>query len=278
MKMVYIREMFTGRKLAFCSPRLWDDPFENIVSTCQVVDKSTKPWTVTILGSQRRSIWGQCWSLAVESDALWRIYSAVRKDPVTGQNEALDDEGLKIRTSPAKVMHVLQSAPDMKGVEAAFIGVVRYLPEEVALQNIANEVGRSKTLAYSTPEGHAASLLVKRDAFKHEYEVRVVLVGAASSESTAKVVKVDIDPNVLIEEIILDPRLTMGDVSRRTSDSGRLATRVLLANRGSTNVSSRRLSLTRLTLRPVKGSVVRLPSGATFGDSERNCRRVELTL
>ena len=52
---------------------LWDDKWEVILSKIPTVDEKGK--RIFPLYSFYELIFGQCWSLAQESDAMWRVYS-----------------------------------------------------------------------------------------------------------------------------------------------------------------------------------------------------------
>src|SRR5258708_22613962 len=51
----------------------WDDKWEVILSKIPVVNDEDK--VIVPLYSFYQQIYGQCWSLKKESDAMWRIYS-----------------------------------------------------------------------------------------------------------------------------------------------------------------------------------------------------------
>jgi len=62
----------------------------------------------------------------------------------------------------------------------------------------------------SAGNGHADALFLKRDAFSHEQEVRLLYVDAAKEFADKKLIEVPIDLNAVIEEITLDPRVRGG--------------------------------------------------------------------
>lgn len=53
----------------------------------------------------------------------------------------------------------------------------------------------------------ATTLLVKRPAFNHEREVRLILVLDDKSKSAEDTFSYPLDPNDLIDQIMLDPRM-----------------------------------------------------------------------
>ena len=86
------------------------------------------------------------------------------------------------------------------------------------MSRIANEVGREQLNAFGGGLGHARSLLIKREPFLHEREVRLVFVEHRESSSHNNLLFIDIDPNSLFDEIVLDPRLHPEDVTAREAE------------------------------------------------------------
>ncbi|MBM3299540.1 MAG: hypothetical protein FJY85_06275, partial [Deltaproteobacteria bacterium] len=71
-------EMLVTQKLVLTRPDLWDDPFENILLKTQLeLSDSTLIGLDGVMGA----LYGQCWSLHEETDAMWRIYVSVRRTP-----------------------------------------------------------------------------------------------------------------------------------------------------------------------------------------------------
>lgn len=90
---------------------LWDDPFENFI--LQGRGRTSNGRTVSF--GMRESLFGQCWTLNWESDAMWRIYSP-------------DKNGVKIRTTIKKLFESIYNAiPTGKRNVSCFIGKVEYL-------------------------------------------------------------------------------------------------------------------------------------------------------
>lgn len=120
-------------------------------------------------------IYGQCWSKNGDSDAMWRIYSP-------------NKDGIMIQTTVSRLM-------DSMELDNVLIAPVIYFSN---LQEGLDEL-------YEKPyDDHLAGALLKRIAFSHEEEVRLLTIPYDNVKS--KNVDVDIDFNRLIEHIILDPR------------------------------------------------------------------------
>jgi hypothetical protein len=199
-KWKYLSADMKGGTLSLPKPCLWDDPFENVLPLCQITDTRRMPWQCTPLDGLRRPMFAQCWSVLDESDALWRIYSS----PAAEKASIGDAEGLKIRTTAGKLLGAVRSV----GADGNwFLGRVRYLAEAHLTQFFADEVGRRLIDAFSGADGHARSLLIKREAFFHEKEARLIYVDMDGSFDAKKLLPVTVDWNQLADEIILDPRV-----------------------------------------------------------------------
>jgi Protein of unknown function (DUF2971) len=142
-------ELFQKRQNVLVAPEKWDDPFENFILKSGRVS--------------RRGWYGQCWTWQRASDAMWRIYSG-------------DKNGVRMRSTPAKLLESLPGSAQGK----AFVGRVRYLPEK-PLMRFANDALAPGHLKLAS--NAARTLLVKRPAFEHEREVRLLLNGAVSHEA-----------------------------------------------------------------------------------------------
>jgi hypothetical protein len=216
IRMKYVRQMFEQKALVLVPPHLWDDPFENIIQWCAITYTNERPWRQEFLHQVRRPMFAQCWSYTFESDAIWRVYSTVSKDAATGLNTTVDEEGLKIRTTPRKLIDALWKASPTDPLDSCFLGQIQYLPERDIAQYIADEIGRERLSAFSSGRGHAETLLLKREPFDHEREVRLIYVGQRTD--SMKFFNVPIEPNDLFDEIILDPRLQPDDVRQREEE------------------------------------------------------------
>ena len=186
-------EMFTARNITLTKPHKWDDPFENfILRKARVVSASGKSAS---FGSGE-FVYGQCWSLNNETDAMWRIY-------------APDKNGVKVRTTIMKLLLAVRGssedpAPDSPRYPhySVSIGKVEYKTNE-EITGFLNSQG----VLYSEAQGIAAkTLLIKRKAFEHENEVRLIyhdITRSAQGDS----VQFPFDPLTVIDEIVFDPRM-----------------------------------------------------------------------
>jgi hypothetical protein len=137
------------------------------------------------LWNMHESMFGQCWSLHCESDAMWRIYSPL-------------NEGVVIQTS-VKKFYLLRN------VKYAALGPVIYYDDlKAALDEINVHPQRGRYERFT-------GAFLKRRAFEHEKEVRLVTMDdpqclAKTPPDGVSRFNVDLDPLEFIEGITIDPR------------------------------------------------------------------------
>lgn len=182
-------DVLVKKKLTLVQPRAWDDPYENILfkRTFRLPDG-----TPVSVESLRNALWGQCWSLTVENDAMWRIYSPQK-------------DGVKVRSTPRKLLQAIWKDSFDVGRIKYFIGKVDYLSEQEIVQWFADPNNVNLLMFDNTGRGPVLALLLKRIEFYHEDEVR--LVCHDRQLATQSVAQFDIDPNQLFDEVVLDSRM-----------------------------------------------------------------------
>jgi hypothetical protein len=174
-------ECFQKKKLVLVKPKKWDDPFENMLLNAKVVLPSGESGDMRPI---RDNVYGQCWTLHRETDAMWRIYSAAK-------------DGAKVRSTPRRLLEALKASDSRFAVLHCFIGRVEY-------KNQAELVATLEGLNPLTGDGSgiAQSLLYKRREFSHEREVRLIY-----TKQSAEVHAFAVDPNFLFDEVVFDPRM-----------------------------------------------------------------------
>jgi len=177
-----------NKKLALVRPRFWDDPFENLLYQIPLKDADGNP--VSIDGLRNR-LYGQCWTRASVSDALWRIYSPYKS-------------GVRVRATARKLLKAIWKDSDQFASLKYFIGEVTYHSQSTLLTHFQNPNVVSRILD-STARSPVKSLLLKRKAFQHEKEVRLVFQD--NQNNIDNVVFFPIDPNSLFETLLFDPRM-----------------------------------------------------------------------
>jgi len=193
-----------GGTLTLVLPSSWDDPYENLAAYSSVVLLQNGKWERVMLSTRMLPVFAQCWGSLAESDALWRIYSRMPREP-KARNEVTEDEGVRVRTTPRKLLNAVASGLGNIRSGSCFIAPVKYLDHRALLQEMANRIGGDRDVGFCSVVGNANLLLLKRDAFSHEHEVRLIYVD--KNKEFGNRVECPVDANVLIEDITLDPRL-----------------------------------------------------------------------
>lgn len=166
MKIEHLFEMINTNKNTLVMPRSWDDSYEQ-----WYLDKKYKEsdGREVRLGS-KDGIFAQCWSLNSDNDMVWRVYSP-------------DKNGVQIQTTIGKLIKSVRvhiTIEESLATDFAWIGEVRYLDFDLFPQ-----VENINTL-FSRP--HLANLLLlKRIAFQHEREIRLIIVDLLGLTEEGKV-------------------------------------------------------------------------------------------
>lgn len=159
---------------------VWDDTWE--VPSINLPTMKDNGGIQYPLYSGGSDLFGQCWTLKKESDAMWRIYSPTK-------------DGIKISTSIEKLELI-------QGLNHSAINKVYYYNDLI--------YGLKATQKFSGLSHLFSDGLIKRDAFEHEEEVRLItrndkrLIGDKVSEGNY--IDFKVNPFELIEEIVIDPR------------------------------------------------------------------------
>jgi hypothetical protein len=148
---------------------------------------------------------------------MWRIYS----------HEA---RGVRLRSTPARLGRSL--AGSAASNVQVFVGSVQYLSESKVAAFVDSVLQRGR-LASSTTA--ARTILVKRYAFRHEAETRLLLRLDAANAS-ADIHPYEVDPHEMIDQLMLDPRLdkreaaiVKAEILERTAFKGRVLRSMLYA-------------------------------------------------
>lgn len=182
-------EMLVDGHLVLAKTSKWDDPFENYFFKCNVY----KNGNILDVKEISERMYGQCWSLTPESDALWRIYSS-------------DKKGVRIKTTLNQLFEVvnpLSSANSSDTGDSIWIGKVEYKTSDYInsffdSQKHMGHVMDSKFMI--------KSMLLKRREFEHENEVRIIYVGDRDFKENIKSYKINF--NKFISEVMFDPRIS----------------------------------------------------------------------
>jgi hypothetical protein len=186
----------------FIRPKLWDDPFENIL-TLQTRNRRYV--------DDKYFIYAQCWTFSKENDLLWRSYSP-NKDSV------------KLRSTPRKMIDSIKNSKricsiisdpkviyksngiSLKEEIEGFIGKVKYLSNKRIIRSL-------RQAFYSDTNSYYEPLFLKRDAFKNEDELRIGLRYSFGYDDiqfllSPDIFNFDIETSDIIDEIVFDPRIS----------------------------------------------------------------------
>ena len=184
-------QVLRDKQLGLVKPKLWDDPFENALLASAFKAPDGKHVTF----SAKDAVYGQCWTLHRETDAMWRIYSS-------------NKDGVRVTSTPRKLHQALADSDSPYWKVRAFIGKVSYKKKSdllAALQGIH--------LTNTNGSGVAESLLYKRNEFRHEAEVRLIYSGP-DGDCPNDVYQVSIEPNTLFDKMVFDPRMELAEVKK----------------------------------------------------------------
>jgi hypothetical protein len=169
-------DLFKTRSLYFSSPKAWLDPFEN-----------------TFQHRNSNNIFGQCWCKKATSDAMWRIYSP-------------EATAVRIKTSRSALRSTLRKAAKDAAAHC-FIDDVKYLSaSKVTAEFLRLRQALQSQFDLSTA---AQGIFLKRDAFDHEAEVRVILHADESlvlTKNERRYIRLPVDPHSLVLSVLFDPR------------------------------------------------------------------------
>jgi len=143
---------------------------------------------------------------------MWRIYSS-------------DSKGVRIRTTVRKLISSLYQVTSCSNYSTSYIGKVKYLTESELAEFCS-------TLFYDDRienENLFRSLLVKRKAFQHESEIRLLycdlidkIEGRDGDNDNSGLFSYTINPHELIEQFMLDSRLDASEAKNLKSELRKL--------------------------------------------------------
>lgn len=205
-----LEESLRLRNISLVQPRIWDDPFESIENLISFEQPNGDQIEIA---KGLPPIYAQCWSTTQESDTLLRAFSRVDKDARFRRNTCPRQEGVQVRSTPRKLMHALL-AQGFSNSGTAYVGQVLYDERDGIYEWIGKTIRENGVGAFGTPDLHALLYLLKRTAFEHESEVRLLFIKNEVATGDDRI-EMTIDPNQLFEEIQFDPRLEPFEIEER---------------------------------------------------------------
>lgn len=140
------------------------------------------------------------------------------RDPPTGRNAEPKFEGVQVKTTPRRFVRAadrfLSRRWETDGKDPGlrfYLGAVQYV------DNVGDEIAaRLKALGpkqIGRGDDRITSLMYKRSAFRHEDEVRLLML--APDGASWDRFCLDVDKNAVFEEVIFDPRLSQFELIER---------------------------------------------------------------
>lgn len=213
----FLEETLRLRQFALVSPHLWEDPFEVIERNIAVQWPNGDQPQQVFMDQFLPPAYAQCWSMSAESDTLLRAYSRVVKDPKFNRNVCPRDEGVQVKSTPRRLIEALVAGVSLQSKENCFIGSVQYFGQDAwreEIGKIGNAVKDSGLNFFKNPVKRAKLRLMKREAFAHEAEVRLIAIHHKANSSDT-IFRVQFDPNAVFDEITFDPRLEIFERKER---------------------------------------------------------------
>ena len=202
MPLKWFEIMVKDKSNTLIKPSTWDDPYETNYSKSVI---ATEHGDVPLDASH----WfGQCWSVCKESAVMWQAFKKNKEPYVKIEIDAFNlikglvdqDDNLRI----AVLEHIRYFSPTTDDYEEKIKDVIEMH------QWPANFIKQGIKLAELYP---MYNLLTKRDVFKHEEEVRLLLFDKSSSEERESV-SYSFDP-LNIKEVVIDPWTSLDDEKLR---------------------------------------------------------------
>lgn len=192
----YVKLILQNRTIQICKVSSWEDPYENFFYKQNYQLEDGTPVTAENLTG---CIFGQSWTICPESDAMWRIYSP-RKDAI------------RVKTTVGKLFDVFYLNDSCMATHS--IGKVEYMDESEIEKWIGDEFKASDYTRSKIGKIATDSAYLKRSAFEHEHEVRLIINLESNDINTKQNYLVyNISPEDLFDEFCLDPRLTYSEAS-----------------------------------------------------------------
>ena len=190
-------DMFRNKELILPQVKIWEDVYENFFLKSKFREADGKTFTID---DDFEEYYGQCWSFAKDSDALWRIYSP-------------NKQGVQIKTTVNKLLDMFMTS-SLVTADGGYglsldtkIGKVKYLNQTEMIKWIEED-----GLDMFDIQPHISkSLFVKRLEFKHEEELRIIYFADSKLDnrvkSKTKLAVFEINPHDFIEGVSFDPRV-----------------------------------------------------------------------
>jgi hypothetical protein len=209
-------EIYVKRQLTLQSPKQWNDPFEQIILNTLAIHQNDE---IRERVADRDCYYGQCWSFAKDSEALWRLYSHKRGETY---------DGVQIRTTLLALWNAIaKNNSTLIGENDLFIGKIEYIDRSDLLERFMKPkencaVGHIENCALTLTEetrnfgdfkssdsGKGSSFFLKLKEYRYEKEARLIYrrCGNTRDRISLKIGK----PNELFSGLTIDARTSDED-------------------------------------------------------------------
>lgn len=193
MPLKYVITMLKTQKLYVGKVKKWEDVYENFLLKQNFMYGSIHLSADNLMDQ----IYGQCWTMVSESDAMWRIYSNPNK---------MSDTAIRIKTTAQRLFDAVYTSDNCMATTS--IGSVEYVYKKEILQWIK---GLHIHTAQDIGNNIVPSLYKKRKPFSHESEVRVIIM---HDYDVGEVLSYDITPTTMFDDFVIDPRLDTDNANK----------------------------------------------------------------
>ncbi len=195
--------LLQNRQNTLVHPQAWQDPFENFLLSSQGMYHG-QPVSLQPI---RDSWYGQCWTFKEECDGLWRTNTNNRTN-----------RAVKVKTTARKLFESFYDFANPFHMLSFFIGRIDYVTSNQLNTVLQNAYGY---LTDTTNISQMLTLLTKRQEFSYEDELRLLYSIEANGNPAPNVYQYTIDPNVLFDEIVLDPWTSDAEMLAEENDMRR---------------------------------------------------------
>ena len=163
----YLRNLLATNELFFNKITNWEDPYENFFLKQNIIDISGAPINIS---ETFPSYYGECWTTLKESDAMWRIYS-VKMEELRQSPAEIEKVAIKIKIDSNIIKQEIEKVTNDLNYDLTLKEVHYTDSEEIeyAIKNAYTATG------FKIQDFIRLSLFVKRNAFEHEHEYRIII-------------------------------------------------------------------------------------------------------
>jgi hypothetical protein len=189
----HVVALFRDKELVLVKPERWEDRFENWLSTLSFRYNGGVLSSATLVNN----FYCSCWSEdGTETEAVWRL------------NAPKEKRGIRVRSTVRKLLDLVYDPHDPITAIGCHIGRMQYMSDSEIDTLIADHATLHALVFDTTGRGQAETLFMKREAFSHEREVRLVYREWDNAKLVDPLCRIRVpNPNRLVDGLTLDPRM-----------------------------------------------------------------------